>query len=251
MERWQAKRRLLCWAPLAFALFIASACGSPPSPAQSPRIAIVSALPLFWAEGQFGAAATGIDQRVPFVQKLSEQYRVVPLDAISPATLSAADVLILAQPRTLAPSELVYLDRWVRAGGKLLIFADPMLDWASIYPMGDPRRPPLVTLLDPLFDHWGLNLGAPEVEQGREIIDLEGKKLVLVGAGHWTLADKAKRICTTRANDFLASCTIGKGRVLLVGDADALDSRVWQETGIENAAAIESLIASLEEKAEK
>ena len=227
------------------------ACSSPAATEKSRDIAIVTALPLFWAEGQFGAAATGADQRAPIIKKLLDRHNVRALDSLSSATLDTVDVLILAQPRALAPSELVDLDRWVRGGGRLLIFADPMLDWPSLYPMGDPRRPPLVTLLDPLFDHWGLNLGAPEVEQGREIIDLEGKKLALVGAGHWTLADKAKGNCTTRTSDFLAGCTIGRGRVVLVGDADALDSRVWQETGIENAAAIESLIASLEEKAEK
>jgi ABC-type uncharacterized transport system len=232
--------------PIVFGLLLVSACGSPRSPIARPKVAILTALPLFWQEGQFGTAATGVDQRAPILQKLSERFQVNPLDALSRATLKTVDILILAQPRALAPAELVDLDLWVRAGGKLLVFADPMLDWPSVYPMGDPRRPPLVTLLDPLFDHWGLDLGVPEVEQGREIIDLNGKKLALIGAGHWTLSDKANSICTTRANDFLARCTIGKGRVVLVGDADALDSRVWEETGVDNAVTIKSLIAELD-----
>jgi hypothetical protein len=230
---------------IASAVLFTGACSAPATTDQSHDIAVLTALPLFWTEGQFGAAATGADPRAAIIQKLSERHHVRALDALSSATLKNVDVLMLAQPRALAPAELVELDRWVRAGGKLLIFADPMLDWTSLYPMGDPRRPPLVTLLDPLFDHWGLDLSAPEVEQGREIIDLDREKLALVGAGHWTLADKAKGICTTRANDFLAHCALGKGRVLLLGDADVLDSRVWQETGIDNAAGIESLIVQL------
>jgi ABC-type uncharacterized transport system len=239
---WVRLRRPLTIVIAALAL---SSCSSSSSPKQPSKISLLTALPLFWLEGQFGEAVTGVDQRAPLVQKLSERFEVSPLDALSGATLKNVDVLVLAQPRALAPAELVELDRWVRAGGKLLIFADPMLDWPSLYPMGDPRRPPLVTLLDPLFDHWGLDLSAPEVEQGREIIELDGEKLALVGAGHWTLEDKAKGLCTTRANDFLAQCALGKGRVLLLGDADVLDSRVWEETGIDNVTGIESLVTQL------
>jgi ABC-type uncharacterized transport system len=231
-----------------FLSLLAAGCEPAAQPIVQRDIAIVSALPLFWAEGQFGAAVKGIDPRAPIIQKLSEQSAVRPLDTISAKTVEDVTLLILAQPRSLAPSELIDLDDWVRRGGKLLIFADPMLDWPSLYPMGDPRRPPLVTLLDPLLDHWGLDLSAPEIEQGREVIEVDGKRLAMVGAGHWVVTKErnAGVSCKTSVRDFLASCTIGQGRVLLLGDADALDARVWNEASVDNVSAIVALLDRLE-----
>jgi ABC-type uncharacterized transport system len=207
-------------------------------------MAFVTALPLFWGEEDFGAAAKGADLRAPIIQKLAQRYRVHPVDAISAATLKNMDVAVLAQPRTLQPSELVALDAWVIAGGRLLVFADPMLDWPTRFPLGDPRRAPVVTLLDPLLDHWGLILGVPRSGTARDVITVEiaGNSAVLVNAGQWT--PKSDR-CRVGSSGYTAQCTIGKGTVILVGDADMLDARVWEESGVNNFEAIEALVETL------
>ena len=79
------------------------------------------------------------------------------LDSFDALNVRSTPLLLLAQPRALAPAEMVKLDSWVRDGGKLLILADPALQWGSLYPLGDKRRPLFTSLLSPLFSHWGWN----------------------------------------------------------------------------------------------
>jgi ABC-type uncharacterized transport system involved in gliding motility auxiliary subunit len=213
------------------------------SPTQD--LAVITALPLFWGEEEFGAAATGADLRAPVIQKLAERYRIQPVDTISASTLAAMELVMVAQPRTLQPPELVALDAWVSAGGKLIIFADPLLDWPSRFPLGDLRRAPMVTLLDPLLDHWGLSLGVPNSGISHEVavIQIEGVPAAFVNAGQWATTSQR---CTVGNSGYVADCRIGKGKVILVGDADLLDARVWEENGTDNFKLIIGLFERLE-----
>ena len=51
-------------------------------------------------------------------------------------------LLLAAQPQALTAERLVALDDWVRAGGRLVLLADPSLRWESSRPLGDRFRPP-------------------------------------------------------------------------------------------------------------
>ncbi len=209
----------------ALALLTASGCGQSgkgeASQAARPIYAIVTSLPLFWGEGGFGDAVGGKDQRAPFIQQLSENADVRPIDAIASKALGGVTTLILAQPRLLAPEELVEIDRWVRAGGQVIAFADPLLDWPSDLPIGDARRAPPVTLLDPLFSHWGLALEGGT--DGASVERMLGATAVTTtGAGRWAATGNN---CTVAPDGFIAQCRIGKGRATFVADADVLDGR--------------------------
>ena len=57
---------------------------------------------------------------------------------------------------------LVELDQWVRGGGRLLLLADPMLEWPSERPLGDRLRPPPAFADTGLLAHWGLRLERPD-----------------------------------------------------------------------------------------
>ena len=70
---------------------------------------------------------------------------------------------MMAQPRAQTAENLVALDDWVRRGGRLLLFADPMLEWPSDRALGDPTRPPAMFADTGLLAHWGLRLDAPDV----------------------------------------------------------------------------------------
>lgn len=183
-------------------------------------IGMMSALPLFWAEG---ATPGEGGARSPLVDLL----RARPVDHIDAASLRGLDVLILAQPRLLQPAELVAFDDWVRRGGRAVIFADPLLVWPSELPLGDPRRAPLTSLLDPLMAHWGLIL-APAAQGGggvdRRMLST-GHILMMAGASRFLPAGKTA--CELEDNGLMALCRIGKGRVRLVADADLLDDRLW------------------------
>ena len=187
---------------------------------------LVSALPLFWAEGVApGNAMTGGGESGRAT--LVDQLGLRPIDHIEPKSLRGLDALVLAQPRLLQPAELVALDGWVRQGGRAVIFADPLLVWPSELPLGDPRRAPLTSLLDPLLSHWGLIL-APAA-QGATGVDRRmlstGHMLMMAGASRFL--PRGKTTCALEENGLMALCRIGKGQVRLVADADLLDDRLW------------------------
>ena len=77
-------------------------------------------------------------------------------------------MLLAAQPRALPAEELVALDAWVRRGGRLLLLADPMLEWPSERPLGDRLRPPALFADTGLLQHWGLRLDAPDERGPRQ-----------------------------------------------------------------------------------
>lgn len=202
----------------------------------------MSALPLFGAQSEIGAVLSGPDQRAAIIRTLAVRHKVVPLDRLGAAALKGNLILILAQPRALAGEELVALDLWMRGGGRALIFTDPELLWPSDLPLGDPRRAPPIGLLDPLLAHWGLVLESPAMTDAGPVrtAKLGDAEVAVAWAGRWKLA---KPGCRVRAEGLVADCRIGKGRALLVADADLLDERLWAESGIDNESAILALLA--------
>lgn len=218
--------------PIALAILLAVAgCGA--KQADKPPLTIMTALPLFGLNGEIGAVLNGPDRRAAIVRTLEGQYRPIPIDHIDAKVLSQATVLILAQPRGLSGAELVELDAWIRQGGKALIFADPLLLWPSDLPLGDRRRAPPVTLLDPLLTHWGLVLDLPPLGTEAVAIASLGKRpLTVAGPGVWQSTGKA---CAITDDRLVADCRIGSGHALLIADADMLDERLWRESGQDNS----------------
>ena len=212
--------------------------GCAPAPPPDKTVHLMTGLPLFWGEEGPQAALGDRDVRAPVVRELTRHYRVTPLDYLSNATLAPVQRLILAQPRQLAPAELVALDHWVRAGGALLIFSDPLLLWPSRFAPGDKRRAPLIELLDPLFAHWQLNLENAESEAAMRQ-PISGIDAHLRAAGRWR---SAGRDCRIEADRRLAICSIGRGRVALVADADVLDDRLSRDSGRGAAALLVALL---------
>ena len=191
-------------------------------------VGLVTALPLFWAEGALpGLTGARGQVRSPLIDHLGAR----PLDRFDITSLRGISALVIAQPRLLQPAELVALDDWLRRGGRAVIFADPLLLWPSALPLGDPRRPPLTSLLDPLMAHWGLRL--EPVLPGADGVDRRmlgaGHMLMLAGASRFTrMAQKeASTRCVMTEQGLMALCRVGQGRVRLVADADLLDDRLW------------------------
>lgn len=200
---------LLCWL-------------GPPGPVSvrpdRPRLAILSALPLFWQEG-----AADPDGRVdaPIITLLRTRFDLRPIDDPRQLAASGARVLLLAQPRTMPPAALVALDAWVRRGGRLLLLTDRDLRWPSTLPLGDRRRPPMVATLDGLLAHWGVET-RPFADGERRHFLPDGSLLTLSGATMPVGRDR-----DTDAAGPLLDVRVGQGDVLLLGDADILDDRLW------------------------
>ncbi|MGE4429350.1 MAG: DUF4350 domain-containing protein [Sphingobium sp.] len=196
---------------------------------ERPVVALLTALPLLWSEGRDIADMLHRGEGArDFPPAPVTSHRVMAIDHIDRASLAQAGVVLVAQPRLLQPRELVELDRWVRAGGRAVILADPLLVWPSDLSPGDPRRPPLTSLLDPLLAHWGLRLepaAHAEPEPERRML-ASGHVLLLAGASRFTVTGEGKD-CALTEQGLMALCRIGKGRVRLVADADLLDERLW------------------------
>ena len=149
---------------------------------------------------------------------------VKPVDSLMDASLlPGVGLLVMAQPRALAPQENVALDGWVRRGGRVLLFADPLLTEESAFAFGDRRRPQDVVLLSPIFARWGLRLEFDEGQPlGERIAEWDGMTLPVNLPGQLVVTD-AGRGCTVFAAGIAARCRIGKGRVLVIADAALLE----------------------------
>lgn len=188
-------------------------------------VRVMSALPLFTQEHGKGGVLHGVGQRAPLVEGLQKRWFAEPIDVLDIASLQGVEHLLLIQPRLLAPTELVALDDWVKAGGTATILADPLLRWPSERPLGDPHRPPFTSLLDPLLTHWGMTLEPARVGPVERRVLAGGAMIQLAGASHFTLTRGAP--CSLAENGLIAYCRIGKGRAVLVADADWIDDRLW------------------------
>jgi len=207
-------------------LRLAGSARAAPVPAQSPKAVagVISALPLFWNSGDAPHALIRRAREQALLDASSLDLRAV--DRVDAVTLAQFDRLLLAQPRLLQPAELVALDAWVRGGGLLVVLADPLLLWPSDLAMGDARRPPLTSLLDPLLTHWGLRLEpAMNAEAGVERRVLtNGAVVMLAGASRFGVVHPG---CRLREQGLMAVCTPGRGKVRLIADADMMDDRLW------------------------
>ena len=187
-----------------------------------------------WSEGGIEAAISSDAAPHPAYARLAESYDIIPIDDLTTLDLSSFPMLLLAQPRALSPEEFTRLDAWVRRGGQLLVLADPALQWGSLYSIGDKRRPLFTSLLSPLFSHWGIELVLPITEKAPLVeVDIDGRQIRTQTLGAWQVTgDDANASCVIEESYVVADCRIGKGRVLLVADADFLDAAYWQGQGL-------------------
>ena len=202
--------------------------------AQRPPLMLLTTLPLIFSEGftlhEGGSKAlTAIEAR----------YQVVPIATTDAASLKQARLLLLAHPLAQPAETLVDLDRWVRAGGRVLLLADPRLEWPSERPLGDKLRPPPAFADTGLLEHWGLRLDAPE-EAGPRQLKLGGRAILAWSPG--VLSGS----CRIGEAGFVARCRIGKGQATVVADADFLNVDLLDGPTENNLDALLAELAALE-----
>ena len=189
---------------------------------------LMSGLPLAWGAGDGGFLR---GESSNGYRLLADEFTITNLDVLDDASLAGGRLLLLAQPRRLAPAELVRLDEWVRGGGRALILTDPLLLWPNNLPLGDGRRPPPVGMLGPLLSHWGLRLEAPEKAEVRARTLIDGgarRRLTLAAPGRLVREGGA---CRVEEEGLIADCAIGRGRARIVADADLMHDNLWLVPG--------------------
>ena len=170
--------------------------------AERPSLALLTSLPLvfgesFTLEGGGSAPLTRLEQR----------YAVKAIGVADSASLNGQGLLLMAHARAQPAEVLVDLDQWVRTGGKLLLLADPRLDWPSERALGDRLRPPPAFADTGLLAHWGLTLH--NAEDGSSVT-----------AGHLT---SNSNICIIVGGGLVARCHVGEGWATVIADADFLN----------------------------
>jgi hypothetical protein len=221
----------------ALAAFVAVPANSQ-EPAAAPELGLMGTVPIYWGE------AGGIDELIGGTAEphwaraeIEASFALRPLDYLSAEALAPLDRLLLAQPRALSGEENVALDAWVRAGGQLLLFADPMMTGHSRFPLGDRRRPMDVTLLSPILKHWGLAMEFDDEQPfGMRPIGAPGMTLPVNLPGRFT----ETAACKLSADGVLARCAIGEGSATVLADAAMLD---LHEPDPGAPAALKSLLA--------
>jgi hypothetical protein len=203
------------------------------APPERPKLLLLTSLPLMFGE-QFSLQDAGS----PALEALQSHYRVLPISVTDPRELAKGRLLLMAHPLAQPAEDLVALDEWVRRGGRVLLLADPMLDWPSDRPLGDPLRPPPMFMDTGLLGHWGLRLDAPE-KRGVQPRKLGGKDILTSSPG------SLQGGCAISADRLVARCRIGKGRATVVADADLLDTDHLGQSGERNLDALLAELASL------
>ncbi len=208
---------LLVAAAIMAVVALAFAHKSEPAPlpprlaSQRPVLLLLTSLPLVFGQ-DFSLDHNGS----PALKSLEARYRVVPISVTDPAELAKGRLLLMAQPLAQPAEDLVALDRWVRSGGRLMLLADPMLEWPSARPLGDPLRPPAMFMDTGLLAHWGLRLDAPE-DIGVASGQLGGFTVQTRSPGQ--LFGR----CPISPDRLVAHCVVGRGKATVVADADLLD----------------------------
>ena len=176
-----------------------------------PTLMLLTSLPLVFGE-RFGLEGGGS----PALKALETRYVVTPVGVADAGTLRQGTLLLMAHPLAQPAEALVDLDRWVRRGGRLLLLADPALEWPSERPLGDTLRPPPAFADTGLIRHWGLRLDAPD-ERGPMSRRLGGYEVLTNSPG--TLTGQ----CPVTRDGLVARCRIGRGEATIVADADFLN----------------------------
>lgn len=207
---------------------------SPRPEAERPELMLLTTLPLVFPE-EFSLQGGGSRA----LSALETRYRVVPIGTTDAGTLRQANLLLMAHPLAQPSEALVDLDDWVRGGGRLLLLADPRLEWPSSRPLGDKLRPPPSFADTGLLAHWGLRLDAPD-HPGLAARKLDGRQILASSPG--VLSGSCKIV----EGGFVARCRVGKGRATVVADADFLNVEKLGDPAADNLDALLSELARLE-----
>jgi len=202
---------------------------------KKPPLALLTSLPIVFGE-DFSLEGAGS----PALTALSQNFRVAPISTTNAKELRHS-LLLMAQPPAQTPENLVALDEWVRRGGRVLLLADPMLEWKSSRPLGDALRPLPMFADTGLLAHWGLRLDAPD-QRGPAARLLAGLKIMTVSPG--SLHGR----CAISADRLVAECSIGRGWAMVVADADLLNVNDLGSGAANNLPALNEELARLKNR---
>ena len=123
------------------------------------RVAWLSSLPAVpFTDPQTGQSSPGWE----VYRQLEQLYEMLPLPLSTTELPGKLDLLIVAAPRTLSAGMAYSIEQYVLAGGRLLLFLDPL---AEQLPVLEGEN---ISGLEVLLQHWGIGF-----ETNKIVADLE------------------------------------------------------------------------------
>lgn len=124
-------------------------------------VGLLSSLPV---EGDYRAAMMGQKmQPWTFMEQVQQLFDVHPLTTLIDAVPDDVDVLLVIHPTKLPQKTLYAIDQFILAGGRALIFVDPLSETGLIEGARSQQTIPAASDLKPLFDAWGISMSEDKV----------------------------------------------------------------------------------------
>lgn len=215
-------------------------------------IGLFTSLPILWDDAAEIGELLASGAPPHWARQVLEQNGALrPIDALAhgapgaASPLAGVNVLVMAQPRPLSPQENVALDDWVRAGGRVLLFADPLLTEDSAFALGDKRRPQDVIMMSPILARWGLRLTYDDDQPaGLRAVRLPVGETPVDSAGGF-VAESPAGGCRIDPQAILAECAVGAGRVVAMADVALLERESADFRGFASVEARRNILKNL------
>lgn len=97
-------------------------------------------------------------QRRPWgvMREMKSLYDVRVLSGDSVAIPPETSTLLIVHPKNLTPKNQFAIDQWVLAGGRTIVFVDPIFEQDEAQPAGQGQTPDRSSNLENLFNAWGV-----------------------------------------------------------------------------------------------
>ncbi|MGI9228441.1 MAG: Gldg family protein [Gammaproteobacteria bacterium] len=123
-------------------------------------VGVISTLPLFGDD-------TGAVKPWTIVKVMRDFFEVRDLGTTVSRIAAAVDVLMLVHPKGLTETTLYAIDQYLLAGGKAIIFIDPMAEADTEAAQPDPANPYVMpeigSDLQPLLETWGITMASDKL----------------------------------------------------------------------------------------
>jgi ABC-type uncharacterized transport system involved in gliding motility auxiliary subunit len=150
---------------------------------EKPRIGLLSSLKI---QGDMDMNTFQATPGWIIADQLAEAFDVETIDLTAAALPDRLDVLMLVHPHNLSESLLMSIDKFALAGGRLLVFVDPLVETQA--PQASPMMAAAPARLAsdlPLLSHWGVALQADKVlgdaQQALTVSGADGQPLRHLG----------------------------------------------------------------------
>ncbi len=125
---------------------------------EKPKLAVITSLPL--------ANSPQTGQPNTIYAQLQRDYDVTMLDSNASAIPPGTSLMLIAHPENVSVTLLRQIELWALKGGKILLFVDPMSEYAR--QLNSPEAPPSSDFV-PLLKGWGVQYDAQQVVLDRQL----------------------------------------------------------------------------------